>query len=453
MDNQVPFLINHLFLPSQLPGGSDASSSKQLALIDFVLDTLRRYLLEADIEHHASILAAISLMQNIRTSKGESEFLQENGVLEILQQRVDSDTVAPFHVTAQNAGVLIGKMNNSMVFEFFELAPTNFSVFSGCGRLVRRFPATAMRVSLDVFEKPEFQSVLASTLVKMSQQTVSEMKPKVVKARQKHDEDRDTTDPRIVTEFLVSFLAGLGEPVDVDGVCKNTREEVLWKNSKLPWRRSELWLLIRVSLQLTMTRVAGNSVAAYKTFMVFLLARLLQRAVREDVSSDLLHVMTAKVCRRLKKLQDPQHGKWLKSITRAVSEASDCMSQRWQGIQKCSESQLDLGAISRLKMGKDDCIPLGAMDGFISTVSQRSHQETFDFRPTAGVCHLDASELPEVCQETPSVYMPFHLAMIEDWIGSNLNGWIEKHPSLEESFGRVTIQNVAGHRRALGGSG
>lgn len=343
--------------------------------------------------------------------------------------RISLDAVASFCVKAQNAGVLVRKTKDSVLFELFELSPTNLSVLSTPGRLIRQFPATAIRVSCDIFTNAEFQSMLANTLVKMSQQSVPGTKERVVKAQQEHDEERNSTDPRIVTELLMSFLRGLGEPAEVQGICKNTREEVVWADSLLPWRRSELWLLVRVSLQLTMTRVGGNSEGAYKPFMVFLLARVLGTANRQKAPSDILHTMTAKICRRLVKLSDPRNGKWLKTIDGAISEASTLITKRWEIIQQGCEPPLDLAAVSGLNLENDDRIPLNAMDEFISSISKRSSQEKSRFCPTAGVWPLDRHELPSHSglANATKAYLPFHLAMIETWVASNLDAWIERH--------------------------
>ncbi|KAF4438248.1 hypothetical protein FACUT_5113 [Fusarium acutatum] len=62
-----------------------------------------------------------------------------------------------------------------------------------------------------------------NSLKRLSEQ---EMQPKVRKAQQMHNEKRDTTDPRIVTELLTSLLRGAGSPAEIKAVQKRTREEV-----------------------------------------------------------------------------------------------------------------------------------------------------------------------------------------------------------------------------------
>ncbi|KAG7410168.1 putative AC transposase [Fusarium oxysporum f. sp. raphani] len=207
--------------------------------------------------------------------------------------------VALLHVAAQNGGVLVRKTITSAIFETFELSPANKAVMTTQGRLVRQFPANATEIpSLD-FEDETFLSVFTKTLEKMSYQTVQETVHKARKAEQEHDEDRETVEPWIVTDLLPSMLRGVGKQVTVPGICKNTREEVMWSNSKLPWRRSPVWFLIRVGLQLTMTRLARKDKDSYKEFMVFLMAQVLDVAVKQGAKSDILHTMSTKLSRRL----------------------------------------------------------------------------------------------------------------------------------------------------------
>ncbi|KAK0750667.1 hypothetical protein B0T18DRAFT_305723, partial [Schizothecium vesticola] len=123
-------------------------------------------------------------------------------------------------------------------------------------------------------------------------------------------------DPKLVADMLMGVLRGIGrEPVGDEAVAiiKHCREEArteVWLDTELFWRRSPLWLFIRVSLQLTLDRAArrrghGNleqPTSLYKAFMIFLMASVLDRAVSGHVSHDLLFFMRAKISRRVVKL-------------------------------------------------------------------------------------------------------------------------------------------------------
>ncbi|KAF9776155.1 hypothetical protein IL306_005698, partial [Fusarium sp. DS 682] len=216
----LEYLVHHIFLPIKLPGGDDSSAKNEMLMVNFVLHTL-------------------------------------------------------------NGGVLVHKKSASTIFETFELSPANKVVMTTQGRLVRQFPANATEIPYPDVEDEAFQSIFTKTLEKMSYQTVQETKHRVRKAKQEHDEDRETVEPRIVTDFLPSMLRGVGKQVTVPGICKNTHEEVMWSDSKFPWRRSPVWLLIRVGLQLTMARLARKDKDPYKEFMIFLMAQVLDVAVKQ----------------------------------------------------------------------------------------------------------------------------------------------------------------------------
>lgn len=122
------------------------------------------------------------------------------------------------------------------------------------GRLRRSFPGRILRIKDEIFEQSSFQSTVAHTLAQMSHQAAAGTLPQVLKAGKPDDEDRDTNHPKMVTELFFAFLGPFAETTDEEILWKNTREEVLYSDSLQPWRRSPLWLFIRVSIQLHLER-------------------------------------------------------------------------------------------------------------------------------------------------------------------------------------------------------
>ncbi|CVL08879.1 uncharacterized protein FMAN_14113 [Fusarium mangiferae] len=339
-----------------------------------------------------------------------------------------SDPIALFHITAQNAGLLIRKTNNSFCFETFELSPSNESVMTSKGRLVRQFPASATRLSPNDFENSEFQEVLVNTLAKMAKQTVAEVQQKVRKAKQEQDEDRDTAHPRIVTELLTSIIRGIGKSITVEGVCKNTREEVLWSRSKLPWRRSPVWLLVRVGLHLTMKRLADGSDKTYKRFMIFFMAQVLHIANNKPTQSEVIHIMVTKLSRRLCKLEKPQDGPWLQEISSVVSIASACLHQRWTNICTRLQKPLDLEKLSKIKVEDNLRFSVPEMDEFVFAILHvKKTTQNSSFEPTSSVSTFDTQDLPLLATNIHKDYTSFALAMFETWIRDYLSQWIKGH--------------------------
>ncbi|RSL78159.1 hypothetical protein CEP52_017659, partial [Fusarium oligoseptatum] len=270
----------------------------------------------------------------------------------------------------------------------------------------------------------------------MSRQTVEETKHRVKKAKQNHVEDRETVHPRIVVDLLPGILRGPGKQVSVTGISKNTHEEVMWSNKKLPWRRSPLWLLIRVGLQLTMVRCSSRGRHMYKEFMIFLMAEVLSISAKHGAASDELHTMSTKICRRLCKLDHPCDGKWLTHVRHVLSETSQSLAHRWDQICMESEGPLDLQAIKMLKLADSIQISLPEIETFVASVSARKEPiGSAHFNPIAHVRLLDDNCLPTI--ETGERYLPFRLAMLESWVVANLDLWLEHHIREEDTCGEL----------------
>lgn len=449
--NMLEYIFHHVFLPPKLPNGDDASPTNEICLVELVRDCLIEFLPNTHLSNHEAIKSAVTLMKNIHTATGLDGYLLEDGVRAVLKQigshsmlfwphvyalhtadftlpTGSSESFAAFHITAQNAGVMLRLDNDLVVFELFELCPTSGSVYSTAGRLIRQFPAVAVGIPVHIYAEDDFQDVLAKTLVKMSYQTVSEALPKTKKAKQYHNEERDTVDPKIVTELLYGFLRGVGSEVEVTGITKNTREEVLWKQSKLPWRRSAVWLLIRVSLQLTLDRAVVGSGELYKSFIVFLLSRVLNAATNDMMNSEILMTMSTKISRRLLKLRHSADGRWLTDVHEAVSTAAKLLNIRWHRIRNEAKSQLDLTRLQSLNMAGDTSISIPELTDFISSISERQNiSEGSSFCPTSDIAAFTPGSFPSIPDEIDEDDIPFHLAMVESWVAAHLSDWINKH--------------------------
>lgn len=101
---------------------------------------------------------------------------------------------APTLIHQQNAAVVVTRQHERLVFETFELSPSNEAVVSTKGRLTRSIPGPT--VALDTEFYPKMLQVIAETLSAMSHGVMPGMQPVIVKAEAKHDELNDTTDPK-----------------------------------------------------------------------------------------------------------------------------------------------------------------------------------------------------------------------------------------------------------------
>lgn len=331
-------------------------------------------------------------------------------------------------INEQNAGLIIRSAENGAVFEIFELSPKNRSVLTTKGRLVRLFPAIAVHVPKDVLKDPDFQSTIANTVATMSHQRVPQAAARARKAGQSHEEERETASPTVVTELLSSILLGFGSEVSSQSIRKHTREEVLWNNSKLPWRRSPTWVLVRVTLQLSLQRAGLLDGDIYKKFMVYFMAHILEMAQARSLNSDILHTMSAKIVRRLSKLRYADSGHWIGPIRRAIEETSHLLDERWHSIRQACEAPIELSGLSNIDPDRDVHLSLHGLDNFLSTISLREDvSANSHLLPESRVQALDRFKLPDLSHfDQPSCgYKPFQLAAIESWVADNLDSWIQ----------------------------
>ncbi|KAK2057683.1 hypothetical protein LY76DRAFT_606052 [Colletotrichum caudatum] len=357
--------------------------------------------------------------------------VDEGKLVAMLDQLQETGDAIPLHIREQNAGVLITKAENALHVESFELSPTNKSVITTKGRLRRSFPGKAVGISLTIAREPGFYKTLAATLAKMSAQPAPDTQPKANKAGQAQDEHRDTTHPKIVTELLNAFLQSVGQPLDGTRIWKNTREEVLWKNARFPWRRSPTWMLIRVSLQLAFSRSSQNldlSFDAYKSFMAFLMAEVLERCIGFEFRSDIIYSMTAKLSRRLIKLGPSVENLASKHVRERMCRANQFLLDRWTLIQK--QDSPDWGSkLSRLEsldFSKDTNMQLSDLDLFLASLEHRKNRpDNHQFIPSWTLIQYDSDTLPELADSPDREHLLLSLASFESWVEDNLQTWMK----------------------------
>jgi hypothetical protein len=326
---------------------------------------------------------------------------------------------------------MLSKIDDSINVEVFELSPLNEAAITTKGRLERVFPGAAIGLSVDLFQKREFQAMLRTTLVKMSRQRAAHTIPKARKAGQMHDETRDTTHPKMVTELLMSILRTVGTPAEVSRLWKNTREEVMWLDSLLPWRRSPLWLLLRVATQIVFSRdplASTSSGDTYKRFMLFLMSHVLQLSHQYTLSCDLLYAMNAKIARRLLKLHLSAEGPEFDFIRSVTQSTNNIIQGRWSCIMEKAEPRCDLSRLERLDFDQDVENSLPELDEYIEALAKReSNPNPAVSQPKCALAAYQTGVLPKVPTSSTEEYLMYNLRAFEDWVASDLEVWLKKH--------------------------
>ncbi|KAF8326322.1 uncharacterized protein EI90DRAFT_2975813 [Cantharellus anzutake] len=146
-------------------------------------------------------------------------------------------------------------------------------------------------------------------------------------------QDNHTPHPKHVTELLTGILRTLGEPADIPRIQKRTSDDVLrGETASVPWRRSSLWLVVRVALQTTIHRGTLN-MKEYKSFMVLLLAEILRSGVENCLPGHILYCMRAKLSRRLFRIRSWAAPSLITFVHEVVLDTEGLLQDRWRSIQ------------------------------------------------------------------------------------------------------------------------
>ncbi|EME83378.1 uncharacterized protein MYCFIDRAFT_203611 [Pseudocercospora fijiensis CIRAD86] len=414
-------LVNHIFLPPQLPQREDAAD------IDRELLRVTHQALQHFVDSLAGGHVPPSIpqaLQMLKYAEGCHSFvdgtLSEAELVEVFGRLRPGQHLA-LRVRAQNAGLLVSKYAAHTTFEAFELAPINGAVVTTNGRLTRRFPGVATSIDDSTYFQPEFQATVAQALSTMSKQAAAEMQPMITKAGSKHEEERDTTHPGLVCELLVGgMLKALGNHrphLVVDTIVKNTRDDVLWQDADLPWRRSPTWMLIRVALELVFSRSLGGANAIYKASMAFLMAELLDAAGNLGVSVDLQYAMSCKVYRRLQKLGQEVPTNVQKRLHSVLSSCNATISRAWKNVREAEPNSCKgISALASLQFAKDTVTLLPELDQYIE---DRKNRRTLDskvgFSAGSGLCHFTEYSFPNLSKANVKQYQIANLQEFENW--------------------------------------
>ncbi|KAI1170580.1 hypothetical protein F4777DRAFT_594856 [Nemania sp. FL0916] len=300
-------VFNHLVLPPGIPGKQDTDLE---AISD---DIVRRAI-------HAT--GTVLHLMNETPWRKEFEDLRdslqiclelnrgslERGCLLKHFKNLAPRSVLILYLNQQNAGLLVRsdkqKGLERVIFESFEASASSTEVIAAGHSMRWDFPGRSAHICMDDFCKESFQKCLATFLEQASMESLYYLQASTHKAGVIVEETRDTTDPALITQFLMPLLEAVGASYQAPILRKNVRDDVNLVNDIVPWRRLPFWLILRVAAQRQLCFALGSEQGqvAYKVLIAILLAELL------DQSSGIIdpHKITTlrnKLARRMVKLE------------------------------------------------------------------------------------------------------------------------------------------------------
>ncbi|KAL8900129.1 MAG: hypothetical protein Q9207_005838 [Kuettlingeria erythrocarpa] len=454
---ELEYIINHVVLPPRLPQQAESAELTATAerfLLDLVLSIAGQFEKRCAPAYQTPWTVVQQMLKNWIATKPHRDLSEQR--LERSLSMMEPGDVLPIRIRAQNAAIIFRHIENAISIECFELSSRSADVMICNGALLRTFPAHGLSIPIDVATDPKFRQELCLFLGRLALETVDEMMPQAKKAGSARVEVRDTCHPGLVTEMLMTTLAAVGKPIRVLQVQKRIRDDVLWNDCLLPWRRSSLWLLMRISIQTTLAHKMNSeeAVAHYKNFMVYLLADILTIASKSgNGDRDLCKATQMKMARRAAKLNStilPFVQDSALAVAEVVAQSQD---GRWQEIQQKDADRATGISLATLKddVGLTLCNSRSTLDhalreiecGSQPVVPIPSSSNEWITIPSDGFpvmnSHLKNSE-----EET------YALAEYEDWVWTHLPSWLERalaHPCATQcvsiSTSASTYRNVA----------
>lgn len=193
----------------------------------------------------------------------------------------------------------------NVTFEAFEASPLPEKVLAAENALQWDFPGCTVTVPYAEFSNTSFQENLAGFLEQASIESIKRFAAHTTKAGSLAFESRETVDPSLITQMLMTLLEVIGDRIFPPQLRKRIHDEVcLNGGAEVPWRRSPYWLVLRVSLQRHLCTINGPEAgrANYKFLTGLVLARLIDSALNH-LSPEVLAFLSAKLARRLIKLE------------------------------------------------------------------------------------------------------------------------------------------------------
>ena len=457
----MEYLLQHFILPPKLLQADDAHPDNEKALLQTTTTALRS--LQSSLSTTEPVLAQmfespILAIENFLRNHNANGYIEESELatsLRNLADDADSKSV-PLHVRAQNACILVSRREENILFDVFELSPQDDRVLQTKGRLVRSFPDNSCLIHKDRLLESGLIEALASHIARLSCSEVAEFRFGGSNTGTKPSTSSTPTHPGLVTDYIVSVLSALGAPTTPISITKHTREEVIYSPGGSPWRRSPIWLLIRVVLQLEFVRYITPPTLArqiYKAALAHLFSTVLEDADKQRLDPELLHIACTKINRRLRKLQtldDDLSQTLINPVRTTLIRLHKKWDNQWGNTMGNTKFDIDLSVLLGIEPTLDTQMNMVKLDKFLRLLdSRKTSAKCSSFEPVSECPQFDDVELLFALDETGE-HRYFQLLTVEQWVREKLQSWLDAYKHEKKSCQRLSRLMMDYHRAAEG---
>ncbi|CAF1466557.1 unnamed protein product [Adineta ricciae] len=301
-------ILNHLFLPHGL---SSSASSDHLIQSDHqneykLLQCMNDYWKSLDENNQLPIFSTLKTCTE-RWSTIQNTKKCSISVLQSIIQNLSPGDFLPLYFYAQNAAILIEIDENSpdqpLISSWQVLLPTNV-ITSSLEPHVSCFPVPTFRLP----DRCQLSSTVHCELLSEFMNNTIEY-TKSHKASYTFDETREVPISHYVCQWWTTHFQGVQIDNDTNASVsfkKKHRDQIRYKNSAYPFRRSGLWMAVKVVFENILTKRMGTlGHIVYKLIITdFLTNYIHTRKDRRNSSrsTDVLVHCLRKIVRRLNKI-------------------------------------------------------------------------------------------------------------------------------------------------------
>jgi len=294
--------------------------------------------------------------------------------------------VVPIYVAAQNAAIILRRPSNDrtiITLESFEVYPPAAVVTRTEGKLRIVYPSVG-RLSIPIDHHVRKSLSQFVTFYALNPRPDAQVENSI---RTQNIQDPQTThdppSPKYITELLTGIVHAMSEKPDTIlaqtvYISKRIDDHVLCEgNSEVPWRRSPLWLIIRVVLQTTLCEWNVEECASFKAFMLYALSSILHTALHLNQPDHLLFVMNTKLARRFCKMPDgSKDGCFAMDGVATINKmVADELEKRWKAIQKQTTRQLNWSVPTKEEIINGARVDLLATVPYLKEVKHRDDSQ------------------------------------------------------------------------------
>jgi hypothetical protein len=311
--------------------------------------------------------------------------------------------------------------------ETFEVSSTNESVMSTQGRLIRTFPGRAVACPSSKFFDASFQSQLQLALRRLATEAPpAHYNPTATKSGTKLHEERDTTHPGFVNDYLMTILSVIGADHESLVSSKYIRDDVSWQKTNHPWRRAPFWLFLKIAVLRTLSTTLSPAEAhqKYKLWMIEVVSQLLHHGCDLSIDPGMLSVVHAKLASRVLKFEQVYGETGNSSALQVSKKARKALEEIW-ARHVDSQNVIEPLPVKGWTNGASLSLPSSARQFLSQAITPLafSKQSSAVTLPSSPRILGSASKLPSFGSVAPVTDLLVALTDIETWVEKHLNSW------------------------------